>query len=465
MSQSGLQESRHIEHVAPGSETQAAAPGWYRPAADPFRPVQFLGSKARVLDALTDALHTMAPGRGRVLDLFSGSSIVAQSIARTGRLVTAVDALEHCGCFARALLGVGAGGECDSEVVDAAAVAVQADDPWVGAWDEWVAGEVMATSERDSHRLITISLGLPQWWRPHGASSALRRRFSRLEDGQGTAGAAVAACYAGTYFGIAQAVEIDRIRCGVRSLRASGAVGQWGEAVLLTALLSAASDCAFSAGKHYAQPHRIRMDKDLTFVYSRILQDRSKRITALFLERVGRVIAAARAAGEGHEAVAVTFEEFTSRRSRTFQAIYADPPYTAQQYSRFYHVPEVIFAGRVPTLQRRNGAVTRGLYPEGRLLSRFCSRRQAPAALNDICEFARRNGAVLFLSYSATKSGLTGNQRSISLSDLRQTLRHSFTHVEEHELPVTYRQFNASSSAVTGRNDVELLLLASGSRA
>src|SRR5262249_32984254 len=157
--------------------------------------------------------------------------------------------------------------------------------------------------------------------------------------------------YGGAYFGIGQAVEIDRIRIAI----ARDAFTDWERDVLLTALLSVASECAFSPGKHFAQPHRIRDDKDLTFLRQRILKDRALDVRALFSERVARILDVAAPAREGHTAVRATLADLLENPAPAggVRLIYADPPYTAQQYSRFYHVLETLVAYRVPRLLRR----------------------------------------------------------------------------------------------------------------
>jgi hypothetical protein len=122
-------------------------------------------------------------------------------------------------------------------------------------------------------------------------------------------------------------------------------------------------------------------------------------------------------------------------------------------------VPEVISAYQVPILQRVRGRVTRGLYPALRHKSRFCSRRHAPAALADVCRLAAERGAILLLSYSYSRTGETGNKRSIEVGQLRSILAHHFEHVAERELDLAYRQFNAASVSIGDRSDAEVLFV------
>jgi adenine-specific DNA-methyltransferase len=207
---------------------------------DCFRPVQFLGTKTRVLPALLEVAEAEIGGHGRVCDIFSGSSVVAQGLARVGHSVTAFDALEHCAHFAR--LGVGRAFE--ERLPDARELPVT-EAPWIPAWQPWLEAEDAAAAAADGRRLIELAGKIPQIWRRSGASAALDRVFADLQAGTVAAGALVAAHYAGTYFGIRQAVEIDLVRQQVAAARNVGALSQWQESAMLTALLSAASECPF----------------------------------------------------------------------------------------------------------------------------------------------------------------------------------------------------------------------------
>ncbi len=424
----------------------------------PFRPVQFLGSKTRVLPALLSAIETEVGGRGAVCDIFTGTSIVAQGIARAGYNVAAFDALNHCANFARALLGVDRVGD---ELVPPAGVLSPLDESWTSVWDWWLAAEDAALDAGDAEALMWIYTAIPQTWRQEGADRAIAGFLSEFRPRTLPAPGLISAHYAGTYFSLRQAIEIDVLRLQVAEAVSAGRLSSWQESVMLTALLSAASECVFSAGKHYAQPHRIRDGKDLSFVRRRILADRRKSILRLFGERL-QIINDTALTGQGHQASRATLEDLADATDRIGEvdAIYADPPYTAQQYSRFYHVPEIITSYRVPELQLVSGEVTRGIYPVTRHKSRFCSRRDAPAAFNDLCRLATAKRATLLVSYSYSRNGETGNKRSIDLDQLRGLLGHHFKHVTEHDLEVTYRQFNATSASLEARSDAEILMVA-----
>jgi adenine-specific DNA methylase len=429
------------------------------------RPVQFLGAKTKALPLLLELLDRELAEGAAVADLFSGSSLVSQGLARNGHVVSSFDALEHCTYFARAFLG---SGRRDSEALPELPLDWEGSQARSEAWQPWLERERSAIEALDDQELIDLSREIPQVWRPQGAAAELSDGFAQLLPGSRPSFGLVSAHYAGTYFSLEQAIEIDAIRAGIGAARRSGAIGSWQESLLIAALLSAASNCVFSAGKHYAQPHRIRDDKDLTFIRKRLLEDRSKGLRRLFEIRLRSFFQAAQAGGS-HSAETKTLEDLILDPAGIghVDAIYADPPYTAQQYSRFYHVPEVISSYRVPALQQIDGKATRGLYPEPveRHHSRFCSRREAPDAFRDLCRLTVAKEAILCLSYSFTRSGESGNRRSIDLASLRCILESHFTDIEEHEVDLTYRQFNASGASVSKRSDAEILIVAKNPRA
>ena len=157
-------------------------------------------------------------------------------------------------------------------------------------------------------------------------------------------------------------------------------------------------------------------------------------------------------------------ERFDSAQLREFgiRSVYADPPYTAQQYSRFYHLLDVLVSGVPATLQRRGHGVTNGLYPVDRHRSRFCSRAQAPTAFAELARHVRDADARLVVSYSVSERASVGNARSIALDPLLGILRETFgsRSVDVRTLDVRYRQFNSGSRSSPTRDDSEVLIVA-----
>jgi adenine-specific DNA methylase len=164
----------------------------------------------------------------------------------------------------------------------------------------------------------------------------------------------------------------------------------------------------------------------------------------------------------GHDAgsidvLAVGPEELTARG---VSVVYADPPYTAQQYSRFYHVLETLVGGVAEPIQSVRGSTPKGLYPALRYLSPFCSRRQAPAAFERLVTTARAAEAHLMVSYSTTGSD-SGNQRTVSEEDLVMLVSRVYgvNNVSVVDLDYTYRQFNNEARRTETSGTGEVLIV------
>lgn len=434
-------------------------------ALTPWRPVQFLGNKLRSLAAIRKAVGEVTTPNGRVWDAFTGSTVVAQDLATHGFSIWATDALASSSVFATAMLGVRRedGGEVKASA-EAVATRLPAGPP--AAFARWVQLEDEALERRDGVALLNLHQGLPQRWRAEHASSALLQRFERASQaaiaGRSDISGLLSDTYAGTYFGLRQAIELEELRAAIEA-EAPGP--SWLRSALLTALCSAASAAVYSPGKHFAQSHHTPSDKDRSFHAHRALQDRSIDVSQRFLQAAAEIDRhAAIAASVPHIAEARRVEDTHAERLRSLgvATVYADPPYTAQQYSRFYHVLETLIGGRPPVLQEHRGQVTKGLYPANRYHSPFSSRREAPRAFQALVRTAREAGANAVISYSAS-AGTTGNARMVSLEDLLAWLRTAYGqgNVEVQQLTHRYRQFNQRSAEVRGRHDPEYLLVGS----
>jgi len=428
-----------------------------RAEADVYRPVQYLGSKLRTLAAVRSAVGA-GSGPQMVWEPFSGSSVVSQALAADGHQIVAWDALRSGATFAQALLGAGRDdddGEDAGQTFADRLLSLSRSLPVPAGWTPWLAAERAAIAKRDGRALLLVGEDLPQSWRsvPQGGVPQSPNAIPAL----------LSETLSGTYFGLEQALRLERLRSAVDLAAERGRVTPWDRSVALTALCAAASAAVFSAGKHFAQPHRVQEGKDLRFHAQRALRDRAVDVDGVFIQALFDIRAASRPAGEGHHASCCKVEDASADDLRGWGigTVYADPPYTAQQYSRYYHVLETLVSGDLPVLQRVRGQVTRGLYPEGRYLSPFCSRRQAPAAFRHLAEISSRAGARLVLSYSASASGETGNARTVSLPDLVAHVRTAYPQnaVTVTELDVRYRQFNREGSATLGRDDPEYLII------
>ena len=439
-------------------------------AVDVLRPIQYLGNKQRSLSTILAIVDSLVPSTAAVADFFTGTSVVAQGIASLGRRTIAVDVSRACAAIATATLGAGRGdavGGAQQLVAMLRDEAADIEDPLRTAWEPFLAAEDRALAAADGRELLELARFVPQVWRSFPAPPLLTGLFSAWNSSV----AAGAQChgllspvFAGSYFSVRQALELDARRAAVASLVKERAIGPWDEAALITALLAAASLAAFSPGKHFAQPHRTEGDKDLTFHAGRVLSDRSVSIPRVVDDWIERLHNHGRAASEGHAVLRRSVEDVTADELVTggVSAVYADPPYTAQQYSRFYHVLDTLAEGVPKRLQVVNGQVTAGLYPDGRYLSPYCSKRQARPAFTRLASLCRDAGASLLLSYSTSSKDSTGNARVISLPALLDVVAANYGRdaIEIVKFDHQYRQFNHLDAARVTRADPEVLVIA-----
>jgi adenine-specific DNA-methyltransferase len=193
--------------------------------------------------------------------------------------------------------------------------------------------------------------------------------------------------YADTYLGALQCRQLDRLRAGVDRLHPDGDdPRRW---LLLAALMAAACRAQASPG-HFAQ--FLRPDHPRTQPLRRIdLAGVAARELARWRVEPGR---------GGSRSLALPWRVLAEREAEALRPArlwYVDPPYTRDQYSRFYHLLETIARGDRPAV--RHGA----RYREDRFKSAFCSPRSASAELADLLGAVRRVSpdATVLLSYSS----------------------------------------------------------------
>ncbi|MCP9837281.1 hypothetical protein KBY84_07205 [Cyanobium sp. N.Huapi 1H5] len=435
-----------------------------------LRPVQYLGNKQRSLGVILSAIEDLVSQGDAVFDLFSGTSVVSQGLTALGLKVSAVDVSTACCAMAQATLGVGRSNWMGSPSEMISSWQQASASPYeelTSKFAPWIGLEELALQARDGKALISAGQRVPQVWRTEGAESNLLRLFSTWNDaallGSQRSLALLSPVVAGSYLGIEQAVTVDARRKAITEMVERGEIDGWQSSVMITALLAATSKAAYSPGKHFAQPHRTDASKNLNFHSGRALADRSVDI-ATTAEEFVRLLFRRPRPEQASEVLQMPVNEINADelKSRNVHLVYADPPYTAQQYSRFYHVLDTLALGVPHPLQIYRGAVTSGLYPNGRYFSPFCSKRQATPAFEELATTCYDAGATMVLSYSTSANGSTGNQRMISLDELCKIFFEVYgsAAVEVRELAHGYRQFNSGDSARPSRDDPEVLLIA-----
>jgi adenine-specific DNA-methyltransferase len=197
--------------------------------------------------------------------------------------------------------------------------------------------------------------------------------------------------YAGTYFGYQQTIEIDGIRFAIDRLKNEGRItpDQW--KAMLVALCIAMSRCSNSTG-HFAQSLYPKSGN-----IKKVISKRRRSISLEWLSAIDEVYPVGsqdwRRANHAFRKDACdllsSLREFQNKPA----VVYADPPYTKDQYSRYYHVYETAVLYDYPQC---NGT---GLYRSDRATSPFSLASKVEVAMDELIMAVARLGSCLVLSY------------------------------------------------------------------
>jgi len=436
-------------------------------AEAPFRPIQYMGAKVRMLTQIRDAVDAVDPSRGPVLDLFSGSGVVASDLSRE-RLVTAVDVQEYARVLASALLAPArmGGSAIDRLGADARSTALELGNGHLGPVLECEVEAERALADADPQpfceivehgSIVAFELGEDH---PSGRLADALAGIGHRLDGPGDL--TLTRHYGGVFFSYVQTLQLDCLLAAVRRLP-PGPERDTG----LAAVLGAASESVTSIGNHFAQPIRPRdgAGRPKPSALAAAVRRRQRDVVSIFSERLRRY-SEIPTGSKGGTAVCGDYRSFLASHREPVAAIYADPPYTRDHYSRFYHVLETIARGDDPSISRvtigGTSTLSRGLYREDRHQSPFCIRSQAPAAFEALFAGARRHEAPLIVSYSPYETGTAARPqpRLLTIPELAELASREFGKVSLHSGGrLSHSKFNAQHLNGEAAAEAEVLLV------
>jgi adenine-specific DNA methylase len=235
--------------------------------------------------------------------------------------------------------------------------------------------------------------------------------------------------FGGVYFSYRQAAELDVI------LEYAHSSGPAVRSMLIAATLSTASDLVNTVGKHFAQPLRPR-NKNGTIkpsLYNQASRDRCKSVLEVFVDKLARYLTL-RDVNYENRAVRCDYMEFLTSSGFNCGVVYADPPYTRDHYSRFYHVLETLALRDDPDISTNTAhgktVLSRGIYRQDRHQSPFCIRSEAPAAFDELFGTVAKRGIPLVLSYSPYASEKNAHPRVMTMEGVTELARQHFRSVD-----------------------------------
>lgn len=405
------------------------------------RPIHYLGSKLRIVDLIRDVIDKVEPTGGTVCDLFAGSGTVSLELSKT-RNVVAVDIQEYSRVLCSAVLkpALFSEGLIDRHLKAArssehAALLSRAIEPLIeyellcqrGA----AAGNLEPLCEILEHGSIVVFQHAPREFRQAELRSAMIEATRRLEKSGmlDVVDSMVTRYFGGIYFSYEQASQIDILLEVAASLNATE------KDTFLAAILSTASEIVNTVGKQFAQPIRPRLadGRPKPNLAGRVARDRCIDVWDSFQRWTIRYSALRRPVRE-HKVLRCDYEDALANLPSSVRVIYADPPYTRDHYSRFYHVLETLCLRDCPPVSTvkvgGNEQLSRGIYRLERYQSPFCIKTKAPAAFSALFSKAHGLNVPLVVSYSHYEKETGARPRLMTIKQITQLAREYFTHVE-----------------------------------
>ena len=262
--------------------------------------------------------------------------------------------------------------------------------------------------------------------------------------------------FGGRYFSWEQAIDLDALLAQIHSVDRS-----YRDFYLAVALV-VASDAVNTVGKHFAQPIKLRDAKGFPkrHLMKQTLRDRALSVFDNYGACCESLATLRRTRGR-HRAVRSDYLDFLKSDGTPFAAVYADPPYTRDHYSRYYHVLETMALRDEPevatTTIRSNGVprLSRGIYRLERHQSPFCIPTKAPGAFEHLFVGVAKRRIPLVLSYSPYQASARNRPRLLTIDQLLGIAKRHFNEVElipvdgmcHNKLNITERNVNVECHA------------------
>ena len=219
-------------------------------------------------------------------------------------------------------------------------------------------------------------------------------------------------------------------------------------------------ETVFAKDGHMAQP--LSPVKNI----ARHLKQRSKSIFPLLIKKLGEFVVFSSTEKHSnefkHKIYNLDIKDITKGEifnNKKIKMIYADPPYTDMQYSRYYHLLNVAanYDFPMPTISR--GKFTSGLYTEGRNQSDLSKKSTAKLRIEELCRYCKDNNITLALSYAYPEDRINQktNRYTVSIEDLISLAKHIFGSNNVSIAEESYKHANHRNS--TTKNVFEYLII------
>lgn len=430
-----------------------------------FRTLNYLGSKLRLLDFIEESIANVTPIGFGVCDLFAGSGCVSYKLSRRFPIISS-DIQGYSKVLCDALLR-----ECSistEEINNLISVfKTEHARKLESAFDEIINIEEKAIKNKDIELLTSIlEYGSTEITRLEKNESNIYQNLLKVSKELADKDlinnkSLISRYYGGVYFSYRQAVDIDILLEAIHQIYDNDKKN-----VFLAALLSTASDIVNTVGKHFAQPIKARDTNGKiksNIVYNKAIKDKTIKVLPLYMEWLNRYIFLPRS-NYSHYAAKSDYLESLKNLPNNVKTIYADPPYTRDHYSRFYHVLETMTLRDSPDIStvKIHGEThfSNGIYRKDRHQSPFCIRSQAPKAFRQMFQIAASTGRNILLSYSPYDETKKTHPRVVTMQQLIDLAKEYFTNVKIKSAGYfVHNKLNSTKHFLEASEEAEVLII------
>lgn len=377
-----------------------------------FPILNYPGSKRNLLEFIDKYTTSHIPDNKVFFDIFAGSGAVSY-FYKDQVTVFANDSEKYSTVILNALLKFKPIKEIN-ELIEFIKVNYNRNRNFlIETFQKWVVDEKNAINNLNADELIDIYFAFPNIWKE---DLYINRKKVTIGDLKYLPYFILfTTYYSGSYFGIYQSIEIDSIRYAIEKIDTD----IYTKYMLFSSLFYALKESTFSKDGHMAQPLDLSKNK------KRLLDKRSVSILDKFISKVEDFYSLNFiTSNRNHKVFNYKFEQLLENQHIFDDVgfIYADPPYTDMQYSRYFHLLNTLIEYDYPKMSLYRGKLSKGLYVENRYQSPLSQKSKAlnyHKMLFDFCK-SRKIGLSFSFAYPKDPNNQPTDRYVLNIFDLIQ---------------------------------------------
>jgi adenine-specific DNA-methyltransferase len=448
--------------------------------SDAFRPIQYLGSKLRLVKEISEIIESNKTSN-LVCDLFSGSGVVSHYLANKNDIIS-LDIQYYSTVISSALINGKklSKSEIESFISEAKSNPIYLDlefiyEPLTCLEESLLKSKLISDDDKIKFAEFVENCSVYSYLKssiPFNITDTnyfVLNALKQFEERYNAASKIVqktsycSLYYGGVYFSFKQSIMIDALLLKINKLKS---LDQQKYSILLASLLSTLSEIVATVGKQFAQPMKLtdRNNKPKKLLASRSVRDRNYDVEYIFTKWVNAYSSNC-FVQTNNKSITSDYKYFLNNCKENIGCFYADPPYTIDHYSRFYHILESIALYDYPELalmkkSKVGNAIMKGLYRVNRHQSLFSIPSRAKGAFIELFNGASKFNCPLLLSYSPFDENTKNRPRLLTIDEIISLAKIYYESVEVYELKEhKHRKLNKGQNNNIALKNGEVMIL------